>query len=93
MEIETLLAYGANARGVGQLRERKGVTTVAQLGQLVHGYRQAQSRYPRYQFHVYLNCEQLGPDSGGKLLEAYERWERAALAAQKWQNEPHTAMV
>lgn len=93
MEIETLLAYGATARGVGQLRERKGVTTAAQLGQLVHGYRQAKGRYPRFRFHVYLDFEQLGPDSGGRLLEAYERWERAALVAQQWQNEPHTAMV
>lgn len=95
MEIETLLGYGASTRGCGQLRERKGVTTVAQLGQYVRGYREAKARYPRtsYRFHTYLDCEQLGPDSGDKLLEAYERWEQAVLHQQKRQDEPHGAMV
>lgn len=95
MDIDTLLAYGATALGCGMVRHRLDVATVQQLGDYVHGYRDAKARHRsrRYGFHTYLDCEQVGPRSAEKLLEAYERWEQAVLVQRHVQNEPHEMMV
>ena len=95
LEIEALLAYGATARACNQLREHKGVTTVAMVGSLVDGYRKAWKRYPRggYRFHTFLKCRHLGPETGDALLLAYERWESANAHRRNWLNEPDLVMV
>lgn len=95
LEIEVLLAYGATRRACAQLRERKGVTTVAMVGSLVDGYRKAWRQYPRggYRFHTFLKCDHVGRESGDALLQAYERWERANVRRRNWLNEPDLVMV
>lgn len=95
MELEALLAYGATRRGCGQLREHLGVTTVQVLGELVDGFREARRQYPRagYRFHLYLGCPNIGPDTGDRLLQAYERWHESAVHQRKYQDEPHPVMV